>query len=228
MDVRTWGRFKKLSRVKCRFYSTQRQNCKKHQTSTNLNPPRKTHQKQTRGMKFDNVGGCRKKPRAVWPTWKDCFPYIETSKYIGFPCGRACGFSDFLRGFCWLLNVTNRREAKFGYLYELGGGFKYFLFSHLLRKISTLTSIFPMDWNHQLVNQTPNSRKRNKEIPWASRLPKGGLLWLPGCWKGPPKGKHCLDVTWVGPKKFKTNQKASWTFIDTVVKVDGMPKGGDL
>ncbi len=33
-----------------------------------------------------------------------------------------------------------------------GGGFKYFLFSPLLGKISILTNIFQMVWNHQLVD----------------------------------------------------------------------------
>eukprot|EP00434_Breviolum_minutum_P019498 symbB.v1.2.017199.t1/scaffold1338.1/size124487/2 len=40
-----------------------------------------------------------------------------------------------------------------------------------------------------------------EDARWESRwgvdrgvLLLGGLLWLPGCWKGPPKGKHCLDA----------------------------------
>ena len=34
---------------------------------------------------------------------------------------------------------------------DLGGGFKYFLFSLYLRKIPILTNIFQMGWNHQPV-----------------------------------------------------------------------------
>jgi len=40
-----------------------------------------------------------------------------------------------------------------------------------------------------------------EDARWESRwgvdrgvLLLGGLLWLPGCWKGPPKGKHCLEA----------------------------------
>ena len=36
---------------------------------------------------------------------------------------------------------------------NLGGGFKYFLFSPLFGEDEPiLTNIFPMGWNHQLVN----------------------------------------------------------------------------
>ena len=40
---------------------------------------------------------------------------------------------------------------------KLGGGFKYLLFSPLLGKISNLTNIFQMGWNHQLANYLKHS-----------------------------------------------------------------------
>ncbi len=38
------------------------------------------------------------------------------------------------------------------WIIELGGGFKYFLFSSYLGKRSNLTNIFHRGWNHQLEN----------------------------------------------------------------------------
>ena len=47
---------------------------------------------------------------------------------------------------------------------NLGGGFKYFLFSPLLgEKISNLTNIFQMGWfNHQLVNVKKVQKTTNR------------------------------------------------------------------
>ena len=43
-------------------------------------------------------------------------------------------------------------EHKIVAMFNLGGGFKYVVFSSLLGKIPILTNIFQMGWNHQPVN----------------------------------------------------------------------------
>ena len=48
----------------------------------------------------------------------------------------------------------------------LGGGFKYFLFHPYLGKISNLTNIFQMGWNHQpgyVYLQLPQKTKKQQQ-----------------------------------------------------------------
>ena len=78
---------------------------------------------------------------------------------------------------------------------DLGGGFKYLLFSSLPRKCSNLTNIFQMGWNHQVVIDIYDTFMKFVSKNWRWYL-FHRLKWVEDPWKpGLTEQPFCLTKT---------------------------------